>query len=419
MISLDTLAATEAASLLARLAARPGISAGDAAVTDITRLCGCLPLAIAMIASQLRHHPARSTARLAAELAAAKDKLAVMRAENLSVAAAFGLSYADLTADAQRLFRRLGLLPGPSIDAYAAAALAGTSLDEAGRCLEELYEQHLLAEPAPGRYQLNDLVREHARALATADDPADRDAATSRLLDYYLHTALAADRHIPTWDTAYRSQPLVRQPAASPDLSTIARAAAWLEAERPNLHAAVDHAAASGRTLHAVQIPAAMGGFLVERGHWDQAAALHETALTAAGHAGDRSGQASTLHDLGTLRTLSGDWPTAVGYMAQAVALCRDIGDQVDQAYALCQLAVVQFWSGGYPAAADSQEQALALARGSGDQRAEACALQSLGFTQQAAGNYHASAANLGAALDLYRNLSGHDQRVPCERHHS
>ena len=96
-----------------------------------------------------------------------------MRAENLSVAAAFDLSYADLTPGQQRLFRRLGLVPGPSIDAYAAAALDGTSLGQARRHLDELYDQHLITEPAPGRYQLHDLLREHARALAAADDPAD------------------------------------------------------------------------------------------------------------------------------------------------------------------------------------------------------------------------------------------------------
>ena len=123
VISLDTLPPEEAATLLARLAARPGLHAGDAAVGEITRLCGYLPLAIGMIASQLRHHRTRSAARMAADLAAARDRLAMMHAENLSVAAAFGLSYADLTPAQQRLFRRLGLVPGPDFDAHAAAAL--------------------------------------------------------------------------------------------------------------------------------------------------------------------------------------------------------------------------------------------------------------------------------------------------------
>ena len=80
----------------------------------------------------------------------ARDRLAVMRAENVSVAAAFDLSYQDLPAGQRRLFRRLGLHPGPGIDAYAAAALDGTSLDQARRGLEGLYDQHLLTEPARG-----------------------------------------------------------------------------------------------------------------------------------------------------------------------------------------------------------------------------------------------------------------------------
>jgi transcriptional regulator with XRE-family HTH domain len=70
-ISLDILPPDDAATLLARLTARPGMGAGDSAVGEITRLCGYLPLAIGMLASQLRNHPVRTEAGLAAELAAA------------------------------------------------------------------------------------------------------------------------------------------------------------------------------------------------------------------------------------------------------------------------------------------------------------------------------------------------------------
>ncbi len=80
-----------------------------------------------------------------------------MHVENLSVAAAFDLSYADLTSDQQRLFRRLGLHPGTDIDAYAAAALDGIDHSAARRGLEALYDQYLIAEPARGRYRLHDL----------------------------------------------------------------------------------------------------------------------------------------------------------------------------------------------------------------------------------------------------------------------
>ena len=237
---------------------------------QLAALCGYLPLAIGMIGRQLAHHPAWTAAGLAAELAAARDRLELMAAENLSVAAAFGLSYQDLDDGQQRLFRRLGLHPGPDIDAYAAAALDGTSLAAARRGLEALYDQHLITEPARGRYRFHDLIREHARALAAADDPAARDAAATRLLDYYLHTARAASGHIPSWTIAEDPAPPGRPPASAPPVSTPRQAAGWLEAERANLHAAAGYAAATARPRYAMSIPAAMAGFLETRGYWDQ-----------------------------------------------------------------------------------------------------------------------------------------------------
>jgi hypothetical protein len=227
----------------------------------------------------------------------------LMHAENLSVAAAFDLSYRDLAATQQRLFRRAGLVPGPGFDAYAVAAVANTSLATARRGLDELYDHHLLAEPAPGRYQLHDLLREHARALAAADDDAETDAAAQRLLDYYLHTALAAGQHFPRrWvGTGRRPRP-GGPPAHAPDVSTPGQAAAWLEAERANLHAAADYAATHGRSRHAIAIPAAISGFLAARGYLDQSAALHHIALVAARQAGDRAGEADALSTLGALQ---------------------------------------------------------------------------------------------------------------------
>jgi tetratricopeptide (TPR) repeat protein/transcriptional regulator with XRE-family HTH domain len=408
-MSLDTLPPGEAAALLARLAGRPGLPAGDAAVGEITRLCGYLPLAIGMLARQLHHHPAWTAAGLAADLAAASDRLGLMQAENLSVTAAFDLSYRDLTKGQQRLFRRLGLHPGPDIDAYAAAALDDTSLDQARRHLEDLYDQHLITEPAPGRYRLHDLLREHARALAAADDPAASGAAIGRLLDYYLHTALAATagRHFASLTAVQGRPPPGPPPAHAPDLCTLGQAAAWLEAERANLHAAADYAAASGRAVYAVQIPAAIGDFLRGSGDWEQAAALHRTALAVARRAGDGYGQALALRQLGILAWLRGDLPAAKASLARAVALYGKAGDNPGQAYALNNLGVVQQQAGHYPAALASRRQALTLARRSGDQLAEATALTHLGLVQGLTGDYPAAFASLQRSLALHRDL-GH-----------
>jgi len=405
VITLDSLSPAEGATLLVRLAARSGLSARDAAVGEITGLCGYLPLAIGMLARQLRHHPTWTPGELAAGLAVARDRLALMRAENLSVSAAFGLSYADLTAAQQRLFRRLGLHPGPDIDAYAAAALDGTGLDAARHGLEGLYDQHLLAEPAPGRYQLHDLLREHARALAAAGNPAESDEAAGRLLDYYLHTALVAGRYFTPWTGAYRRPPPARPPAQAPDVSAIGPAGAWLEAERANLHAAVDYAADHGRSLYATAIPAAMSGFLAARGHWDQSATLQQRALIAARRGSDRLGEADTLAGLGVLQQETGDYPAATTSLTQALALYGEAGDPFGQADALNSLGVVQQETGDYPAATASQQRALGLYRDLGDLLGQAWTLDDLGLVQQGTGDYLAAAASHQRALDVFRDL--------------
>ena len=197
-ISLGTLAPGEAADLFVRLAGRPGLKPADAAVAEVTRLCGYLPLAIRLVAAGLRHHLAWTVTDLAGDLATARNRVLALQAEDVSVAAAFDLSYQDLTAGQQRLFRRLGLHPGTDIDAYAAAALDDANLPATRRRLDELHDQNLIGEPARGRYRLHDLLREYARARAAADGPADQQAAIDRLLDYYLHTAVTAGlaRHL-------------------------------------------------------------------------------------------------------------------------------------------------------------------------------------------------------------------------------
>ena len=294
-ISLGTLPPGEAADLFVRLAGRPGLQPADAAIAEVAGLCGCLPLAIRLVAAGLRHHPAWTVTDLAAELATARDRLASLQAEDVSVAAAFDLSYQDLTTGQQRLFRRLGLHPGTDIDAYAAAALDDTYLQATRRSLGELHDQNLISEPARGRYRLHDLLREHARTLAAADDAADNQAAIGRLLNYYLHTGVAASRHTAWHPSIADLAPPSPAPAWAPELRTEEDAIAWLGTERSNLHACVSYAASHGHLVHAIRIPLAMSGFLHFQGHWNEAVTLGRAALAAARTAGDRHAQARAL----------------------------------------------------------------------------------------------------------------------------
>ena len=407
VLSLTTLPPGEATALLARLSGRGDLAATSGPGGQIARLCGYLPLALGMLARQLHHHPAWTAEGLAADVAAAKNRLELMHAENASVAAAFDLSYRDLTPGQRRLFRWLGLHPGPDIDAYAAAALAGTSLAAARRHLDALYDQHLITEPGQGRYRQHDLIREHARTLAAADDPASREDATGRLLNYYLHTARAASKHIPIWIAADRRPLSLAPPAWAPLLATPQQAASWLEIERANLHAAVSYAAVSGHTTHALAIPDAMAGFLETRGYWDEALDLLQAAVTAAGVAGDLPGLARALLLLGGQQSMIGDFPAAAANATQALALYRDLGDRDGEGDCLTGFGHTRIMAGDYPAAAASFRQAMDLFRDNGVRSGEGGALNELGSLHYLTGDYRAAAECLRQALDLYRAI-GH-----------
>jgi tetratricopeptide (TPR) repeat protein/transcriptional regulator with XRE-family HTH domain len=405
-ISLDTLPPGEAAALLIRLAGRPGLSAGDPAVAEITGPCGLLPLAIGMVARQLHHHPSWSLAGRAAELAAARDRLELMATENVSVAAAFDLSYADLTGDQQRLFRRLGLHPGADIDGYAAAALNGTDVTTASRGLEALYDQYLLTEPAQSRYRMHDLIREYARALAgRVDSVQDRDGAVTLLLDYYQHSAARAGLLITRQGHPAPAAVDAATPAAVPGLASREQALAWARAERASLLACLDHAASTGQRTRVVALTAALAGLLRLDGPWAEAIIRHAAAVQAASQLGDRTAQAHALSDLGVARRLTGDHPAAGGALEEALDIYRDLSDQSGQAGALSELGVVWRLAGDYPRAAQALEQALGIYRDLGDQAGQADALRELGAVRLTTGDCLAAARVLEQALGIYRDL--------------
>jgi tetratricopeptide (TPR) repeat protein/transcriptional regulator with XRE-family HTH domain len=407
-ISLDTLPPDQAAELLVRLTGRTGLNPHDPAVTELARLCGYLPLAIGMAARQLRHHPAWTAAGRAAELAAATDRLGFLITESLSVAAAFDLSYAGLTGDQQRLFRRLGLHSGTEIDCYAAAALDGTDLSAARRGLEDLYDRYLLTEPAPGRYRLHDLIREYARDLSSSSDPGDeRNAATRRLLDYYQHSAARADALISRQTRPARAAGEHPIPPALPILAGPEQALAWARAERSSLLAWLDHTTRNGEHARVIALTAGLNGLFLHDGPWADAITRHSVAIEAARHLGDQLGQAGALNDLGAVLRLLGDHPAAAEALRQALSIYRDVGNRLGEANARHSLGTVLQMTGEYPAAAQALEHALGIYRDIGDRLGQANALHFLGNVRRLTTDFPAAAQALEQALHIYREL-GH-----------
>ena len=400
-MALDVLAPAEAVAMFLRL--EPRAAADAEAVAELVRACGHLPLAVSIMASLYSRHQAWTIVDLRREVQRLSGGLITARAENRTVAAVFDLSYQHLPPDRQVFFRRLGLHPGVGIDAYAAAALTDTGLDEATGHLDELHNDHLLEEPAYHRYRMHDLTREYARNLATMTDPADvRNRAVERLLDYYQHTATRADTRL---SRHTRPATTVDPPAPTPPITGWDQAAAWLRAERPNLLACIRHTTAGGPRARTVALTAGVAALLRTDGPWTQAADLHAAAATVAHQLGDQLGQATALHELGHVRRLTGDYPGAADPLERSLDLHRALGDQCGEANVLYGLGVVRWLTGDYPDAADLLGRSLDLYRALGDRRGEATVLRYLGDVRWRIGDYPDAAGLLGQSLKLHREL--------------
>src|SRR5262249_10902938 len=197
-VALGARAPEEAAALF-RAVASDRAGAGDhQTVSQIVRICGELPLAIRIAAARLRTSRAMSPSTLLGFLRTGREdrRLAGLDDGERSVAAAFEGSYQHLSGEQRHAFRLLGGHPGPSFDAYAAAALLDTGVEHARQLLDTLEQVNLISQPTPGRYRYHDLLHDYATSQATnpADETTvpDQGAALRRLLDHYSHTASTA-----------------------------------------------------------------------------------------------------------------------------------------------------------------------------------------------------------------------------------
>jgi tetratricopeptide (TPR) repeat protein len=395
---LETLPQGKAQEMFTRLAPR----AADDPAAAVAELAGHLPLAISLLARVYARHPAWTLADLAAETRASMLTLA---AEASSVAAAFKVSYRYLDPRQQEFFRCLGLHPGAAIDAYAAAALAGTGLPDAATQLDVLHGEGLLTEIGYRRYGMHDLIRRYARDLAAASPAADREQALGRLLDYYQHTAAITGVRLARQTRTSPVPASAAAPAAVPDLPDHARALAWARAERASLLACLDHVTGTGQHTRVVALTAAIADFLRIDGPWADAAARHATAVQAARHLGDRPGQANALNNLGIARRLTGDCAGAACFHGEALSLSRDADDRLGQANALNNLGIARQLTGDYADAARALEEALGLSRGVGDRLGQANALNNLGIARKLTGDFPDAARAMEEALSLHRDL--------------
>jgi tetratricopeptide (TPR) repeat protein len=390
LLPLDVLTDAEAGELLGNRLGPARAEAEPAAVAELARLCARLPLALSVAAAHAAARPGLSLATLAAELRGARARLDRLGTADAAtdVRTVFSWSYRQLSTRAGRLFRMLGVHPGPDIGGPAAASLAAVPAGQAGQALSELTGAHLIAEHVPGRYAFHDLLRAYAAEQArTIDDHAFRRAALHRVLDHYLHAGLAASRLL----NPYRDQITLgqSQPQACPEeITTLDQAVDWFLAEWRVLLAAQALAADEGFSGHAWQLFWVVATFLQRNGYLTEMLAAGHTALSAALTAGDLAGQAVVHRHLGHAHTVLGDHAEADRHLKAAVSLHRRLGNEMAEARVHLALASLCNAQDRYREALHHGEQGLRLYRALGYRPGEAIALNEVGWALALDGRY-------------------------------
>jgi DNA-binding SARP family transcriptional activator/tetratricopeptide (TPR) repeat protein len=402
--SVDVLPADAATTLFTRLLGAGRPPAEPAATAAVVAGCGRLPLAIRIAASRLRHRPAWTVDSFAARLRAERQRLAELSAGSAGVSAAFALSYRHLGAAEQRAFRRLGLHPGVEVDRRQVAALLGVPAAEAEALLEALVDQHLVEQPATGRYRCHDLLRQYARERAAVDDTeADRLAAVHRLIDTLLCTADAANRLLA--DRPQQFTLTMTDPVDEPPPATRAEAWRWFTTERPNLVAAVLLAAETGADAAGWQLAHRLLTFLMLAGYFDDVLITQQAGLDAALRAGDPRGEATMRNGLAGTYWRSGEQEEAVAMLLRSVDLFRSVGDQLGVARGFNNLGMMRDFLGRYDEAIDAYRQALAGFQALDDEYGQAGTLNNIGLLLRAQGRYEEAARTYQTGLGFARRI--------------
>ncbi|MEV6050195.1 BTAD domain-containing putative transcriptional regulator [Streptomyces sp. NPDC052107] len=378
LVDLDVMSPDEALALFTKIVGEERVAAEREAALDVVAACGFLPLAIRIAASRLAARRTWTVSVLAAKLADERRRLDELQAGDLAVKATFELGYGQLEPAQARAFRLLGLADGPDISLAAAAAVLDLPVEETEDLLESLVDTSLLESAAPGRYRFHDLVRLYARACAERDEqpPSEREAAMSRLLDFYLATAaevFAIER------PGDRLVDHLEKTSVS-GLVFVDRRAAWdwLYSEAVPLLACVRQSSNGASLRRAVDLLWAAVDLAESGANFKEYEAAGAALRDASHAASDIRAEGRATLVLANARHWSGQFTQAYEEARQALALSEAADDPLPCCWAANILGVFAYYQSRYAEGEEFLERAIADFRACGDLSGAAAALCNL-----------------------------------------
>ena len=272
LMTLDVLTEAGSHDLLASHLGADRATAEPLVISELTALCGRLPLALCDAAARAVARPGLPLAALASEMQDERRRLDALDTGEpvTSVRMVFSWSRARLGGRAWRMFRLLGVHPGPDVTVPVAASLSALSAGQAYLALSQLCDEHLLTEHRPGRYIFHDLLRSYAAEEARIrEDQAERQAAVQRVLDHYLQTAAVASGFLQSRQAEVTPTP-PRPGVTLEEIRGPGEAADWFENEQHALLAMIRLAAEGGYAPYAWELPGTAGWYFRGRACWQE-----------------------------------------------------------------------------------------------------------------------------------------------------
>ncbi|MCQ4042331.1 BTAD domain-containing putative transcriptional regulator [Streptantibioticus rubrisoli] len=408
LVDLDVMSPEEALQLFTKIVGSERVMAERQAALDVVAACGFLPLAIRIAASRLATRRTWTVSVLARKLSDERRRLDELKAGDLAVKATFEMGYGQLAPEQARAFRLLALPDGPDISLDAAAAVLDMDTYEAESLLEALVDISLLESAAPARYRYHDLLRLYARDCAERDEtPQDRQAALSRVLDFYLASAAGV------YELMNPGEPVLEHLAA-PTLSGLAfteqsEALDWLFAEAAGALAAVRQAAAhgcAGPLRHAVDLLFAAQDLMESGVHLRSYEQAVRAVIETADDCGDPlvAGRAHLL--LGRIRSWSSSHFEEADLEAQrALLLGLAAEDPLTCSYAPNLRGLIAKDRGHYEEAQAYYQQALESFREHHNLTGMASTLSNLSRVHVEVGDCERAVASAEEAMELYYEL--------------
>ncbi|MEO3751541.1 BTAD domain-containing putative transcriptional regulator [Streptomyces sp. B6B3] len=409
-LSLEFFTPEDVRALLAHRLGADRLAAESAAVDEIATRSARLPLALALVAAHAAARPGIPLSALVDELRTDCDNGpldALSSGDTVTdMRAVFSWSYRLLSPETARLFRLIGLHPGPELATRAAASLAGLPVARTRTLLRQLAGGNLIGERAGDRYTVHDLLHAYASELADATDPeAERRAAVRRVLDYYLHSTHAAC--LASWRN--RDQMAEIEPpehGVAPERCHDAfQALDWFTEEWRTLGAAVRLAVRTGHDRHAAELGLRAGNYLDRNGHWPEQAELLETVVAATRRLGDTTRQAQALCDRARAQLRLGRLDGTERDLTAALELYRADDDLDGQAATHHYFGYLSEHRGALTEARDHMAQALGLYQATGNGLGEGRALNGIGWTHGRLGDHERSLNYCRRALAIQQRL--------------